>query len=54
MTYDGNWEETGLGASGETYLVGSDYLMRSNGRFLLEDKESYLALSHEVRILELD
>jgi methyl-accepting chemotaxis protein len=48
MTYGGNWEETGLGASGETYLVGEDYTMRSNGRFLLEDKQSYLSLMQEV------
>jgi len=26
--------ENGLGASGEVYLVGSDYLMRSNSRFI--------------------
>ncbi|WP_018248887.1 PDC sensor domain-containing protein [Orenia marismortui] len=26
-------ERTGMGRSGETYLVGSDYLMRSNSRF---------------------
>ena len=48
MTYGGNWEKTGLGASGETYLVGEDFTMRSNGRFLLEDKQSYLSLMQEV------
>ncbi len=30
-------ERTGLGESGETYLVGSDKLMRSNSRFTSED-----------------
>ncbi|MFW6229686.1 MAG: methyl-accepting chemotaxis protein, partial [Halanaerobium sp.] len=30
-------ERTGLGDSGETYLVGSDNLMRSNSRFTSED-----------------
>ncbi len=44
MTYGAKWKETGLGESGETYLVGTDFTMRSNGRFLLEDKESYLDL----------
>ncbi|GLX79050.1 methyl-accepting chemotaxis protein [Thalassotalea insulae] len=42
MTYQGQWRARGLGDSGETYLVGSDYLMRSQSRFLLEDKASYL------------
>ena len=48
MTYGGNWKESGLGDSGETYLVGPDFVMRSNGRFLLEDKESYLTLMGDV------
>lgn len=42
MTHDGRWSESGLGASGETYLVGEDGRMRSQSRFLLEDKEGYL------------
>lgn len=37
MTSDGQWRETGLGESGETYLVGDDYYMRSISRFYLED-----------------
>lgn len=48
MTYGQKWQETGLGLSGETYLVGSDFTMRSNGRFLLEDKTSYLALMESI------
>ncbi|MFC3122224.1 methyl-accepting chemotaxis protein [Agaribacter flavus] len=48
MTHSGNWQERGLGLSGETYLVGDDYLMRSNGRFLLEDKKAYLSLMKNV------
>ncbi|UAB72733.1 methyl-accepting chemotaxis protein [Vibrio sp. SCSIO 43132] len=43
MTYDGKWADAGLGASGETYLVGPDTLLRSQSRFLLEDKPGYLA-----------
>ncbi len=42
MTHNGNWMQAGLGESGETYLVGSDTLMRSTSRFLLEDKAGYL------------
>ncbi len=42
MTVNGEWKEVGLGESGETYLVGSDLLMRSNSRFLIEDPKEYL------------
>lgn len=48
MTHEENWKKTGLGDSGESYLVGPDFMMRSNGRFLLEDKESYLTLMNDV------
>ncbi|NJK40255.1 MAG: HAMP domain-containing protein [Acaryochloridaceae cyanobacterium SU_2_1] len=41
MTNQNRWQETGLGKSGETYLVGSDHLLRSNSRFLLQDPEAY-------------
>ncbi|WP_020410784.1 methyl-accepting chemotaxis protein [Hahella ganghwensis] len=44
MTHDGHWKESGLGDSGETYLVGTDFKMRSLSRFLIEDKEGYLEL----------
>ena len=44
MTYDHRWQEMGLGESGETYLVGADKLLRSQSRFLIEDKSSYLKL----------
>ena len=42
MTHNGEWVKDGLGKSGEVYLVGDDGLMRSNSRFLLEDKKNYL------------
>ena len=41
MTGNKNWKQNGLGDSGETYLVGSDYLMRSASRFQIEDPEGY-------------
>ena len=41
MTGNNDWEEEGLGQSGETYLVGDDYGMRSNSRFLIEQPEEY-------------
>ncbi|MBL3598639.1 MAG: methyl-accepting chemotaxis protein [gamma proteobacterium endosymbiont of Lamellibrachia anaximandri] len=42
MTHDRQWKQAGLGDSGETYLVGADGKMRSNSRFLIEDKAGYL------------
>ncbi len=44
MTSGNNWENVGLGESGETYLIGKDLAMRSQSRFLIEDKEGYNAL----------
>ena len=42
MTNDAKWNSVGLGHSGETYLIGSDFMMRNQSRFLLEDKDTYL------------
>ncbi len=42
MTNAGRWKDTGLGDSGEVYLVAADNTMRSQSRFLIEDKASYL------------
>jgi len=41
MTGNERWEEDGLGDSGETYLVGEDYLLRSVSRFYIEDTLGY-------------
>jgi methyl-accepting chemotaxis protein len=41
MTGNENWEEDGLGESGETYLVGDDFMMRSISRFLIQDPVGY-------------
>jgi len=43
MTHHNDWENAGLGLSGETYLVGADGKTRSMSRFLIEDKDSYMA-----------
>jgi class 3 adenylate cyclase len=42
MTGGQDWKQDGLGNSGETYVVGSDRLMRSLSRFLIEDPEDYI------------
>jgi class 3 adenylate cyclase len=36
------WEETGLGATGEVYVVGSDRLIRSESRRWVENRDAYL------------
>ncbi len=52
MTGDNNWEKDGLGKTGETYLIGKDYSMRSNSRFLIEDKRGYLDLLQSLNVKE--
>jgi class 3 adenylate cyclase len=41
MTMDRRWEESGMGQTGETFIVGPDDLMRSDSRLFLEDPEAY-------------
>ncbi|MGV0836449.1 adenylate/guanylate cyclase domain-containing protein [Mycolicibacterium thermoresistibile] len=41
MTADREWESVGMGRTGETYLVGTDDLMRSDSRLFLEDPEQF-------------
>ena len=50
MTGDGNWEGNGFGNTGETVLIGDDYLMRSYSRFLIEDPENYVRMMRSLRI----
>lgn len=40
MTGNGKWQEDGLGMSGETYLLGPDFTMRSDSRFLVETPDA--------------
>jgi PAS domain S-box-containing protein len=42
MTGNRDWEVDGLGETGETFLVGPDFKMRSNSRFFLEDPAGYI------------
>ncbi len=39
MRFNDQFEKAGLGKTGECYLVGSDYLMRSNSRFIKDIKD---------------
>ncbi len=42
MTSNQQWEDVGLGESGETYILGDDSTLRNQSRFLIEDEENYL------------
>ena len=52
MTGHQSWKEDGLGESGETYLVGEDYLMRSVSRFFMEDTLGYRASQKNLGVSE--
>lgn len=41
MTADERWQEAGMGATGETILVGPDGLMRSVSRLFVENRDHY-------------
>ena len=41
MTMDQRWEESGMGTTGETFIVGPDDLMRSDSRLFIEDRDAY-------------
>jgi methyl-accepting chemotaxis protein len=43
MTNDANWEAEGLGASGETYLLGPDRRLLTESRFFLENPDGMVA-----------
>jgi len=52
MSFDNKWGKAGLGKTGESYIVGVDYKMRSNSRVFIEDKNKYLKLLKQMNIPE--
>ncbi|MHC4212705.1 MAG: PAS domain S-box protein [Planctomycetota bacterium] len=52
MTSNNAWSAVGLGESGETYIVGDDYTLRNQSRFLIEDRDSYLQMITEIGLPE--
>ena len=54
MTGAGNWRESGLGDTGETYLVGPDLTLRSQSRLLLESPDIYFAALDELNVAKRD
>ena len=47
-TADEDWVGTGLGETGEVYIVGADTMMRSESRQWLEDPDTYLMALQEA------
>ncbi|MCM3873048.1 MAG: HAMP domain-containing protein [Pyrinomonadaceae bacterium] len=43
LSGNGQWEAEGLGKTGEVYLLGPDKTMRTDSRFLIEDRAAFLA-----------
>jgi class 3 adenylate cyclase len=41
MTMGGRWEDSGMGTTGETFIVGPDDLMRSDSRLFIEDPQAF-------------
>ncbi|REG81471.1 methyl-accepting chemotaxis protein [Marinomonas pollencensis] len=50
MSHQQNWQNSGLGETGQTYLVGSDNLMRSNDRLLVENKAAFLEKAGQLNL----
>ncbi len=48
MTGNYNWKNEGLGESGETYIAGSDYRMRNDSRFVIEEPDRYFELLENI------
>jgi signal transduction histidine kinase len=42
MTSDNNWKAEGLGETGETYIVGGDFRMRTDSRFFIQEPQEYI------------
>ncbi len=50
MTSSGNWQQEGMGVSGEVYLVGENESLRTSSRFLIEDKDGYLQALRDAAV----
>jgi methyl-accepting chemotaxis protein len=44
MSSGRNWKKVGLGETGDVFVVGQDKKMRSNARYLLENKDTFTKL----------
>lgn len=48
MTNKQGWKDVGLGSTGETYLVGDDFKIRNQSRFLIEDSAAYFKMIRDI------
>ena len=48
MTNKQEWAKVGRGKSGEAYIVGEDYTLRNQSRFLIEDRANYFTLIQKI------
>lgn len=46
----GQWEAEGLGKTGEVYLLGADMTMRTDSRFLIQDRAAFLETIRNSRL----
>ncbi len=54
MSFNGKYKESGLGESGEVYLIGEDYKMRNNSRFVDEiDSNIVKAMKTTLGVFEV-
>ncbi|GGD39383.1 methyl-accepting chemotaxis protein [Malaciobacter pacificus] len=54
MNFNGQYEEAGFGQSGEAYLIGSDYKMRNDSRFVKDlDDEIVKELNSTIGVWEV-
>lgn len=52
MTSNREWEKSGMGRTGEVYLVGRNRLMRSDSRFLIQEHDRYLGMLKAIGMPE--
>lgn len=48
MTSKQEWANVGLGSTGETYIVGEDFTLRNQSRFLIEDSANYFKMLKDI------
>lgn len=48
MSGNYEWAKQGMGKTGEVYLVGQDYLMRSRSRFMKEDPQGFFSTARRA------
>lgn len=50
LTGDFQWEREGMGKTGECYVVGPDFTMRSRSRFMVEDPQAFVTALRTSRV----